>query len=259
MQNEIGSEKIKIKGRDVRYFTVGQGNPLVVIHGGGGDARTWLSNVNLLSDNYRVYVPDLPGFGESQSPEGDYNIPELTEFVDSFADDLGLESFYLMGHSIGGGVALNYALKFPHRIKRLVLVSSLCLGREIALWLRLSVPARFIGSAVLAVLRGVKWLVKKLSLPVELAMPLSRASLDLGSSIATLKEQTLVLADRLSELVMPTLVVWGVKDRIVPVSQAYAAAQVIPNCQLKVFGKCGHNVHRDEIVEFSRLLNGFLS
>jgi pimeloyl-ACP methyl ester carboxylesterase len=259
MKHKIGSKKIKIKGRDVHYFTVGQGVPLVVLHGGAGDARTWLNNVDMLSNNYRVYVPDLPGFGESQPSDSDYNILGLTEFVDGFADNLGLESFYLMGHSIGGGVALNYALKFPHRIKRLVLVSSLCLGREIALWLRLSILARRIGSAILTVLRGIKWLCQKLSIPVEFTMPLSRASLDLGSSIATPKEQTLVLANRLPELMMPTLVVWGAKDRIVPVSQAYAAAQLIPNCQLKVFGRCGHNVYRDEIHDFSRLLTGFLS
>src|SRR4030042_1734498 len=107
--NSIDSKKVKIDGRDVHYFTAGQGDPLVVIHGGGGDARTWLNNVAELADKYTVYVPDLPGFGESQPLEGDYYIPELTEFVDGFSDKLGLGSFHLVGHSIGGGVALNYA------------------------------------------------------------------------------------------------------------------------------------------------------
>ena len=93
---------------------------------------------------------------------------------------------------------------------------------------------------------------------MNLCVPISQTSVNLGSSITTFKEQTLVLANRLSELMMPTLVVWGAKDEIVPVRQAYAAAQVIPDCQLKVFEDCGHNVHRDEIHEFSRLLTGFL-
>ena len=91
--NNIHSEKIKINGRDVHYYTAGQGEPLVVIHGGGGDARTWLKNVAALADNYTVYVPDLPGFGGSQPLDGDYYIPELTEFVESFAEKLGLESY----------------------------------------------------------------------------------------------------------------------------------------------------------------------
>jgi pimeloyl-ACP methyl ester carboxylesterase len=261
MMNDIYSRKIQVDGRDIHYFTAGQGDPLVVLHGGGGDARTWLNNIAALSENYTVYAPDLPGYGGSQPLDGNYYIPELAKFVGSFSENLELESFHLIGHSLGGGVALNYALESPHKIRKLVLVSSLCLGREIALWVRLlSIPAvcRSLGSAVLAVLRGIKWLVKALLAPAEFVAPLSSASVNLGSSITTFKEQTLVLASRLSEIVMPTLVVWGAKDSIVPVRQAYAAAQLIPDCRLKVFKGRGHNVHRDEISEFSRLLTGFL-
>ena len=259
--NNIDSKKIKVDGLDIHYYMAGQGDPLVVLHGGGGDARTWLSNIVALSERYTVYAPDLPGYGGSQPLDGNYYIPELVEFVDSFSDNLGLDNFHLMGHSLGGGVALNYALESPHKIKKLVLISSLCLGSEIALWVRLlSIPAilRSISSLVLAVLRAIKWLVKKLLAPVEFVMPFSPASVSLGGSITTLKEQTLVLANRLSEIVMPTLLVWGAKDPIVPVQHAYAAAQVIPDCQLKVFAGSGHNVHRDELQQFSHVLTGFL-
>jgi pimeloyl-ACP methyl ester carboxylesterase len=259
MINNIHSKKIKVNGRDVRYYTAGQGEPLVVVHGGGGDAHTWLKNVAELADRYTVYVPDLPGFGQSQPLDGDYYIPEFTDFVESFAEKLGLQHYYLMGHSVGGGVALNCALKSPHKVKKLVLISSLCLGKEIALWVRiLTLPARAMGAIVMAMFKMIKWLVKALLIPVELVLPHSRTSMNMGRSITTFREQTLVLASRLSELMMPTLVVWGAKDEIVPVRHAYAAAQVIPDCQLKVFESCGHNVHRDEIHEFSRLLTGFL-
>jgi pimeloyl-ACP methyl ester carboxylesterase len=259
--DNILSNKINVDGLDIHYFMAGRGDPLVVLHGGGGDARTWLNNIAALSDRYTVYAPDLPGYGGSQPLDGHYYIPELTEFVDSFSDNLGLDRFHLVGHSLGGGVALNYALESPHRIRKLVLVSSLCLGREIALWVRLlSIPAfiRSIGSLVLAVLRFIKWLVKKLLVPVEFVMPFSPASVNLGGSVTTFKEQTLVLANRLSEIVMPTLLVWGAKDPIVPVRHAYAAAQVIPDCRLEVFEGRGHNVHRDEIQKFSHVLTGFL-
>jgi len=258
---DIRSKKTKVGGLDVHYFTAGQGDAQVVIHGGGGDARTWLKNIAALSENYTVYAPDLPGYGGSQPLDGDYFIPELTDFMDGFSDSLGLDKFHLMGHSLGGGIALNYALESPHKIKKLVLVSSLCLGREIALWVRLlSTPAfiRSIGAIVMAVLRAIKWLVKTLLAPIEFVMPFSQASMNLGGSITTFKEQTLVLASRLSEIMMPTLLVWGDRDPIVPVRQAYAAAQVIPNCQLKVFENRGHNVHRDELQQFSRVLAGFL-
>lgn len=259
--DKIQSRKIEVEGRNVHYYQAGQGEPLMVIHGGGGDARTWLENIEMLSKKYSVYAPDLPGYGNSQPLEGNYYIPELTDFVDSFSNSIGLERFNLAGHSLGGGVALNYALKFPHKINKLVLVSSLCLGREIALWVRLlSIPAfvKSIGAVVLAVFKCIKWLVKLLISPVEFVMPFSPASVILGGSITTIKEQTLVLANRLSEIVMPTLLVWGGRDPIVPVRHAYAAAEVIPDCQLEIFEKRGHNVHRDELHQFSRIITGFL-
>jgi pimeloyl-ACP methyl ester carboxylesterase len=257
--NKIHSQKIKVNGRDVRYYTAGQGEPLVVIHGGAGDARTWLKNIEALANNYKVYIPDLPGFGGSQPLDGDYYVPELTEFVESFAENLGLQHYYLVGHSIGGGIALSCALKSPQKVKKLVLVSSLCLGKEIALWVRvLTLPMRVTTAVLMALFRIIGWLVKALLIPIDLVLPTSRARVHLGRSITTFKEQTLVLANRLSELVMPTLVVWGAKDEIVPVRHAYAAAQVIPDCQLKVFAGCGHDVHRDKLREFSRLLTGFL-
>jgi len=259
--NNIQSKNISIGGLDVHYYTAGSGEPLVVIHGGGGDARTWLNNIDVLSKNYTVFAPDLPGYGGSQPLDGSYYIPELATFVDNFSDSLGLDNFHLVGHSLGGGISLNYALEFPHKIKKLVLVSSLCLGREIALWVRLlSIPAllRSIGYIVISVLNGIKWIVKTMMAPMEFIIPLSPASVLIGGSVTSLKEQTLVLANRLSEIVMPTLLVWGAKDPIVPVQHAYAAAQVIPDCRLEVFENRGHNVHRDEVQKFSSVLNGFL-
>jgi len=258
--NKVQSKTIKIDGRDVLYYTAGQGEPLVVIHGGGGDARTWWLNIAELAEKYTVYAPDLPGFGGSQPLDGDYYIPELVDFVDRFAKSLGLEKFYLIGHSLGGGIALNYTLNFPQKIKKLVLVSSLCLGREIAFWVRLfSLPAliRSIGGLTLGVLKGVKWMLKQLN-PAEFVMPLSPASMTVGGSITNFRQQTLVLEKRLSEVKMPTLLVWGAKDPIVPVMQAYRAAKAIPDCRVEVFKKRGHNVHRDEVKKFSSIITGFL-
>lgn len=258
---KISSKQINVRGYDVRYYTGGYGEPLVVIHGGGGDASTWLQNIEELSTSYTVYAPDLPGYGGSQALDGNYYIPELTEFIDDFSENLGLEEFYLVGHSLGGGVALNYALQFPNRIKKLVLVSSLCLGREIAFWVRiLSLPVllRTVGAITMAAFQGIKWVIKKLLKGVEFVIPFSPTSLIIGGSMTTFKEQTLVLAGRFSEVVAPTLLVWGAKDNIVPVRQAYVAAEAIPDCQLKIFEKRGHNVHRDEVTEFSQVVRGFL-
>ncbi len=258
---KIQSKTINIDGLDVNYYIAGQGEPLVVIHGGGGDARTWWDNITELSKQYTVYAPDLPGYGGSQPLDGTYFIPELSDFMEKFAAKLGLEKFYLVGHSLGGGVALDYALKMPHRVRKLVLVSSLCLGREIAFWVRLlSIPAllKSVGALSLAVLKGMKWLIMRMLNPALIIMPLSPASVYVGGSITTFRQQSLVLENRLSEIRVPTLLVWGAKDPIVPVRHAYAAAKVIPDCQVKVFETRGHNVHRDELRQFSDIVHVFL-
>jgi pimeloyl-ACP methyl ester carboxylesterase len=109
-----------------------------------------------------------------------------------------------------------------------------------------------------AIALSMSWLIEKLMPPVDLILPLNPANIDLGGNITILREQTLVLQNRLGDLSMPTLVVWGAKDNIVPVKQAYGAAEAIRNCKLKVFENIGRDVHRQEIREFSRVLTGFL-
>lgn len=250
MVASIRGKRIKVDGLDIHYLTGGQGYPLVIIHGGANGSETWMGNVPELTKNYTVYLPDLPGFGHSQPIDGDYYIPELVGFVDNFSHTLGLNSFHLMGHSVGGGVALNYVIKFPRKVNKLVLVSSMCLGREISWWIRLlSRPA---------LIRSIGRLAGKPFTGLKLVIPFPKASILIGSNMTTLKEQSIVLVDRLSEIMVPTLVVWGAKDPIIPVRQAYAAAQLIPCCQVKVFEGCGHSVYRQRVQEFSQLLKGFL-
>ncbi len=261
MAKGIQSKQVRVGELDIHYLSGGEGDPLMVIHGGSTGARAWRRNVEELAEKYSVYVPDLPGFGGSQSLDGDYYIPELVEFVEDFSYSVGLKNFHLIGHSLGGGIALSYALKFPYKVTKLVLVSSLCLGKEIALWVRVLSNCRLchgLWKMTLAVLKGVRWLAGKLFDTVEFVMPFTQTSVNLGRYITSFREQTTVLAHRLSEIMVPTLVVWGAKDPIIPARHAYSAAELIPDCQVKVFADGGHSVYRDKLGEFSSLLKGFL-
>ncbi len=254
-------ECIKVGQLDIHYLTGGEGEPLIVIHGGGGSGRAWLKNAAELSKYYQVYLPDLPGFGRSKAIAEDFELSSYVAFVEDFSRSLGLGHFHLIGHSLGGGIALNYALRFPHKIKRLVLVSSLCLGREIAFWSRiLSLPVfyRIAKKTVVSIFKAIGWLIRKLNCPLEKITPPSFLRMSIGKSVMTVKGQTNVLVNRLSELLIPTLLVWGANDNIVPVHQAYLAAARIPNCQVRVFQNSGHSVYRQRIREFSDLLVRFL-
>lgn len=262
--DRIHSKKVKIGGLDIHYLTGGHGSPLLIIHGGGDGARAWKKTVAPLAKRYTIYVPDLPGWGRSPALAGDYYIPELVDFMDNFSASLGLDRFHLMGHSLGGGIALSYALKFPKKVNKLVLVSSLCLGKEIALWVRALTALKMghsVGTALHGMMRGIKWLVDSALAPVfhfEFVNPVSIASLSLGDKVVTLRHQSVVLLDRLSEVSAPTLIVWGGKDPVIPASQAYAAGELIPDCQVKVFADCGHSVYRERIAEFTGLVGKFL-
>ena len=259
--NKIESSYIRVGDRNVRYLCGGKGDPLLIVHGGGGGVSAWVKNLEVLAGHYTVYAPDLPGFGETRSIEDRFRVEEYVGFLEDFSGALGLERFYLAGHSVGGGIALSYALDYPERVERLVLVSSLFLGSEIAPWARyLSSPKifKYLAEAGLTVFGTASRLAGRIFHFRKLTPPFSRIQMEIGNSTMDLKGQTIVLLDRLAGLVMPTLLVWGARDGIVPAKHAYAAADVIPDCSVHVFEGCGHYVYNQKRQEFSGLLHKFL-
>ena len=154
-----------------------------------------------------------------------------------------------------------YTLNHSKRVKKLVLVSSFCLGKEINLWVRFFSSPIFcntIGRISLALIKAFRWLLTPFRNPLRLFNPISKIKIDMGKRITTLKGQSTVLLSQLSTLVTPTLIVWGEKDRIVPASHCYAAANVIPDCKTHVFEDCGHIVYKQRISEFSKLIDSFI-
>jgi len=239
----------------------GQGDPLIVVHGGGSGARDWANNLKALCKNFTVYVPDLPGFGDSQPINDNFHMSQFVNFIGDFARSLELKHFNLAGHSYGGGIALQYALNFPDHIEKLVLIDSLFLDRQIATWIKffsLPVFCVSLGNIAVAAMKVLGWLIKKFFSPVRFVNPFPRVKLELGKTVSTLKGQSITLLHTLSDLMIPTLVIWGAKDNIVHVKQAYAAAEVIPDCRLYVFDNCGHNPYQQETEKFTHLLNEFL-
>jgi pimeloyl-ACP methyl ester carboxylesterase len=261
IMNQVHSKKIKVGDLDIKYVSGGHGAPTVVIHGALGGARGWLRNLTELAKTYSVYAPDLPGFGNSQSISDDFQVSEFVDFIKDFTDSLGIKRFHLVGHSLGGGIALHFALKHPHKIDRLVIVSSMFLGKEIALWTRLFSSPYFLklfGEAGIAFFMVVGWLHKRLHVPSEFNAPFTRTQMSVGRNLVTSQGQVIVLRNQLSKLMVPTLVVWGSRDEVIPVKHADTAARLIPNCQLYIFEGGRHNIFQQRNGEFSTLITGFL-
>lgn len=147
-------------------------------------------------------------------------------------------------------------------MKGLVLISSWCLGHETALWVRfLSLPffCNSFGEAALAVVNGVERFARRFYAPLKFDSPFSHVNMDIGRTMTNLRGQTTVLLNRLSQLLMPTILVWGSDDPVVPAHQAYVAAELIPDCELHIFQGAGHSVYRERVDEFTQLLSRFTS
>ncbi len=265
----VEERRIEVEGMPIRYQTAGEGRPLVLLHALGEGAFDWQWVLPDLARAHRVYAPDLPGFGDSVKPEADYSPAFFTRFVGSFLDALGVEHATMIGNSLGGLVALRLALSDQSRVTALVLVDSVGLGREVSYALR---SASLPGYGELGVAwgktppgaAGRTWLQAPLlfarpeRVPYEWFAEQYRLGQQPGflealiaslRAVVDLEGQREVLLDELTQLQMPTLVVWGASDRVFPASQAREAVARLRYGALELIPDCGHlpQVERPEL------------
>jgi pimeloyl-ACP methyl ester carboxylesterase len=273
-----GDVAVTLHGLDLHYVDAGAGPPVVFIHGLLGSHRDWARLVEDMSAHHRVLALDLFGHGASAKPMGDYSLSAHAATVRDLLDHLGIKTVTLVGHSLGGGIALQFAYLFPGRVNRLVLVSSGGLGRELSLLLRV------------ATLPGVEWVLPMLASRwvrargEQVGRGFARAGVRPGSDasrawqgfvslgdpenrrafLATSRAvidpggQTVTARHRLPSLAtIPTLLVWGARDRLIPSWHAVEAARELPNSRVEVFERAGHFPHLDEPDRFADLLREF--
>jgi pimeloyl-ACP methyl ester carboxylesterase len=270
---------VTIHGHRVGYRMAGEGPAIVLVHGLTGSSTTWREVMPALARDHTVIAPDLLGHGESAKPRGDYSLGAHASGVRDLLVALGIERATFVGHSLGGGVALQLAYQFPQRCERLVLVASGGLGKEVSLLLRaVSLPG---SELVLPVVLSGR-LHRALSAAGELlgrfGARLSVRQKEVWRSYTGLSEvrgrmafihtvrsvidplgQRVSARDRLylaSE--MPTLIVWGTADRIIPVEHAYAAHALMPGSRLAIVDGAGHFLPFEEPEAFLDALVPFL-
>ena len=255
------------------------GGPVVLlVHGMAGSSVTWGAAMAQLGDRMTVIAPDLLGHGESDKPAHDYSLGAHATGLRDLLIALGVERATLVGHSFGGGVAMQFAYQFPERCERLVLVASGGLGPEVTWLLRLMalpyveylMPVLFppqvreFGNAVIRQLARLG-----LRSPGLEEQWRNYASLTEGSSrqsfLRTLRSvvdvtgQTVSANDRLYlTTLVPTLIVWGRNDRFIPVGHALAAHQAVPGSRLELLEASGHFPHCEETQRFVEVLRDFL-
>lgn len=274
----LTSHELRLHGTSVRYRTAGSGPPLLLLHGIANSSQTWEPVAGALAEHFTLIAPDLLGHGESATPRGDYSLGAHASAARDLLSSLDLTRVTVVGHSLGGGVAMQFAYQFPERCSRLVLVSSGGLGRDVHLLLRAaSLPGadwvlpvltsrglRGIGRGVDAVLRrtplapsgDIEILTRGFG---SLATAGSRqAFLHTVRSVIEPGGQRVSASDRLHLAAkMPTLIIWGERDSIIPVAHGRAAHEAMPGSRLEVFPGAGHMPHHDDPERFAALLTDF--
>jgi pimeloyl-ACP methyl ester carboxylesterase len=272
-------EETTLHGHRVRYRIGGDGPVILLIHGITGSSAQWETTMELLESDYTVIAPDLLGHGESAKPRGDYSLGAYASGLRDLLAWLEVPAATVVGHSLGGGIAMQFAYQFPERCERLGLVNSGGLGREVNIVLR---AAALPGAELVLPLIAANW---SRSVGVAVSDALGRLGLRLGSDIAemgrgyaslidsearsaflhTLRAviepggQRVSAVDRLylaEEL--PTLIVWGERDPLIPVKHAYTAHEAMPGSRLELFSDAGHFPQLEEPVRFAGVLADFM-
>jgi pimeloyl-ACP methyl ester carboxylesterase len=270
---------VRIHGHEVSYRDEGQGPVLLLLHGIAGSSRAWREVMPALAGDFRLIAPDLLGHGESAKPVGDYSLGAYASGMRDLLGELGIERATLVGQSFGGGVAMQLAYQHPELCERLVLVDSGGLGREVNPILRAAtlplaeyvMPVLFPsfvkerGDAVSRFLRdrGIRsgraaevWLAYRSLTETEnrkAFVRTVRSVIDPGGQTVSAMDRLYLAAE------VPTLIIWGADDSIIPVSHAHAAHEAIPGSRLELFEGVGHFPHVEAPERFVEVLRDFLA
>jgi pimeloyl-ACP methyl ester carboxylesterase len=286
----LHSGMLKLGSLRVHHMHGGRGTPVLFIHGlGSSGYMEWRFNLESAAGRHRVYAPDLPGFGRSEKPRARYSVPYFTRFIERYMDDRGLRSAAVVGASLGGRIALELALKHPKRVRKLVLVNTLGLGRpNMQLSYGLMTLPR-VGEAVMKFAGdALRWAPKPMIRRVAARYAGASGNLKRhmdddyfanlrelyaaegypGAYLTTIRSlitpKAVMAADhdlsnRLGEIKMPVQLIWGANDPLFPVVHAARAHSLIPGSRLAVMEGAGHTPQAERPEEFNRVLDSFLA
>ncbi|HYC57030.1 MAG TPA: alpha/beta fold hydrolase [Candidatus Binatia bacterium] len=280
MREVATTRDVLLHGHRIRYRTAGRGPVVLLIHGIAGTSATWDEIIPALAARYTVIAPDLLGHGDSAKPRGDYSLGAYASGIRDLLAVLGHSHATVIGHSLGGGVAMQFAYQFPQRCDRLVLVSSGGLGEEVHASLRA------------ATLPGSEWVLPLMCAPGvrdavnSAGSMLARLGLRAGPDLEegwrgfcslgdadsrraflhTLRTivdaggQRVSATDRLylMDVGLPVMIVWGERDPIIPMQHGLEAHAAVPGSRLELFPGAGHFPHRDDPSRFADVLLDFL-
>jgi len=247
-------------GRNIRYYDIGSGPPLVLIHGIGGDADEWAFCLEPLSASHRVIALDLLGFGRSDKPFLAYSIAVFVEVLEAFLHKLQLARPTLIGESLGGWITAAYALQDPQAVDKLILVDAAGVwGDTKDLPVDLHVSTRQHMSEIMHLLFYDKTLATDALIDFAYERHLERGDgFTIHCVLQNLRDGRDFLDDKIAALKVPALIIWGEDDELIPVATGRLIHRLIPNSRLEVIPQCGHLPALEKPIEFTNCVLNFL-
>lgn len=280
-----GVQYVTLHGKRRAFVKRGSGPALLLLHGLACDHTTWTPVIDELAKKYTVVAPDLLGHGLSDKPRADYTLGGYANGMRDLLTVLGIDKVTVVGHSFGGGVAMQFAYQFPERTQRVMLVSTGGLGPDVTPLIKLiQVPGwfRVMGALTLPGLRHLETFALRTAHQYGDVGPLRKITRDLDEvadiveswkdrrtrfairhlvrAVIDWRGQIVTMSDRayLSDA-MPMAVVWGRDDQVIPVRHASNAAALAPEVRVEVLADAGHFPHKNHPEEFARILDDFVS
>jgi pimeloyl-ACP methyl ester carboxylesterase len=267
--------RVELPGATVDYVEIGAGEPILFLHGISGCWQNWLETLPHFGRAHRAIALDLPGFGTSPMPSWEISIPAYGQLIQDFCEELGLQRVTVVGNSMGGFVATEAVTASPRRFERLALVSAAGIINTWNPEARATVTGfawKKFGPVVAD--RG-RWIVshrrsRELALAPFVRYP-NRLRPDLlleqlaggargpGFSDALKSLISHDIRERLARIAMPTLIVWGLSDRVIPVAAAASYHRRIPHSRLEIFERTGHVPQLERPLRFNLVLDEFLT
>ena len=271
----VSSRKVKISGVDVHFVEAGKGPSILFLHGLGGSCRDWSANLPAFASSYRVIALDFPGFGESDKPEVQYSIEWLTDVVEKFLQEQEIDQVNLVGHSMGGVVALNVASQPKSRVKKLSITDAVGIGDK-SEFLAYAMSKKIMGpdtewEPVENLLKSqframaddliekqkpqtARELFESLKIPIT-GQPLLRMTPEVQMIASTFDFD---IRPKLASIRQPTLILWGAKDPVASTQDASLLQREIPSSILILFPDSGHSPMMQHPSRFNQELGKFL-
>lgn len=253
---------VQVFGQKIVYYEAGQGPNVIFIHGLGADASSWMMNIAALSAKYHVVALDQIGFGQSSKPLVDYKIGTFVDFLQEFMRVLSIPKASLVGNSLGGWIAADFAARHPEMVEKLILVDAAGVKQEGEVKIPVDLnPATLEGTRQVLeyIAYDHRWVNDQLVRQVFEKRLRNSDGYTIERVLAGAFTGNQFLDDKLGSIHSPTLIVWGRNDGLTLLSMGERFQKGIPGAKLVVFEQCGHIPQMEKPVEFNRTLIEFLS